>query len=203
MPSPYLPVNQDWDIKPRSPTCAQCLQPFEDGQEYISALLFTEGGYQRQDYCQKCQAAHPPERTELISQWKGVFHLPPPPAPEPLNRENVERMLRDLMEQADASRMNVIYILAVMLERRRILVEKDVQQHDNGRLTRIYEHRHTGETFLITDPMLDLDRLEQVRQEVLALLESQAPTDTATPDTTAPNAAAPDPTPSGQPSKTT
>ncbi len=189
MPSPYFSANPDWDIKPRSPACTQCQQPFNDGQEYVSALLFNQDGYQRQDHCRQCWAARPPERAALVSQWKGIFRAPPPPAPEPLNRENVERMLRDLMEQADPARLNVIYILAVMLERRRILAEKDVQQRPDGRLARIYEHRRTAENFLIVDPWLDLDQLEHVRQEVLELLEGPAqPTATAPP-------AAPEPPP--------
>ncbi len=175
MPNPYFGANPDWDIKPRSPACAQCQQPFNDGQEYVSALLFNKEGYQRQDHCLACWAARPAPRATLVSQWKGVFRAPPPAAPEPLNRENVERMLRDLMEQADPARLNVIYILAVMLERRRILIEKDVQQRPDGRLTRVYEHRRTAETFLIADPMLDLEQLDHVRQEVLDLLNLPAP----------------------------
>lgn len=167
-------LNPDWDIKPRAISCAQCQTPFQDGQDYVSALLFGDEGYQRQDHCVACWAARPVEPTALVSLWRGVFHAPPPPAPQPLNRENVERMLRDLMASNELSRLNVIYILAVILERRRILIEKDVRKRPDGQLTRIYEHRKTGETFLIADPMLDLNQLEHVRREVEELIEGES-----------------------------
>lgn len=163
-------LNQDWDIKPRGITCARCETTFQDNQEFVSALLFNQTGYQRQDYCHNCWATQPLEMTAVVSQWKTIFHAPPPPAPQPLNRENVERMLRELMASEEPNRLNVIYILAVMLERRRVLIEQDVQKRPDGLLTRVYEHRRTGETFLITDPMLELDQLEHVRQEVNDLL---------------------------------
>lgn len=183
-------LNPDWDIKPRGLACAQCAAAFQDAQEYVSALLFTSEGYQRQDHCLACWTAQPAPRATLVSQWKGIFRAPPAPAPEPLNRENVERMLRELMEHADSARLNVIYILAVILERRRILIEKDVQKRPDGLLTRVYEHRRTGETFLITDPMLALDQLEHVRREVQELIDGPAappmagagPVDALTPD---------------------
>ena len=37
-------------------------------------------------------------------------------------------------------------------------------------ITRIYEHTKTGEVFVIPDPQLRLDQIEQVQQEVAALL---------------------------------
>jgi hypothetical protein len=57
-----------------------------------------------------------------------------------------------------------------MLERNRLLVERDLQTNDQGTLIRVYEHKKTGETFLIPDPKLRLDQLEVVQQEVITLL---------------------------------
>jgi hypothetical protein len=74
------------------------------------------------------------------------------------------------MEDNDSEHRNVIYILAVMLERKRILVERDVQR-DEGEITlRIYEHRETGESFLVPDPRLGFDALESLQEEVIAML---------------------------------
>ena len=64
----------------------------------------------------------------------------------------------------------MVFILTVMLERKRILAEKDVQIRDDGVKVRIYEHKKTGETFLVSDPGLKLAELEQVQEEVVALL---------------------------------
>ena len=74
------------------------------------------------------------------------------------------------MEGEDPAKLNTIYILAVMLERKRILAEQDVQIREDGAKVRVYEHRKTGETFIITDPGLKLTELTSVQAEVVAML---------------------------------
>ncbi len=101
--------------------------------------------------------------------------MPAPPPEETLKKETAESLLRQFMEDEDASRRNAIYILAVMLERRRTLVEKDVQVRKDGIKVRVYEHRKTGETFLVPDPELRLAELGHVQEEVVALLSGREP----------------------------
>jgi len=160
---------QDWDIKPRGSTCGACQTAFADRSVCYSSLVFGESGYARQDLCEACWTQRQREGKPSYSVWQGVFRAPPPPAEEPLKKENAENLLRKLMEVPDPARANVIYILAVMLERKKVLVERDVQTHD-GVMTRAYEHKRTGETFLIVDPRLKLTELESVQGEVVALL---------------------------------
>ena len=162
---------QDWDIKPRDEACHACGTAFEDRQVYHSCLVFGDAGYTRADYCAVCWQQHADTHASY-SVWQGVFRLPPPEPEEPLKKETAESLLRRLMEEEDPAHVNVIYILAVMLERKRILAEKDVQTHEDGSMIRIYEHRKSGETFLVPDPRLSLDQLEPVQEQVLAMLGS-------------------------------
>jgi hypothetical protein len=165
---------QDWDIKPREEACAGCQTPFADEQAYFSALVFDTNGYKRADYCEKCWLAKDEETVLPYSMWQGVYRMPAPEPEEPLKKETAETLLRKLMEDDDPTKANVIYILAVMLERNRLLVERDIQKNENGTLIRVYEHRKTGETFLVPDPRLRLDQLETVQQEVIAMLGGPA-----------------------------
>jgi uncharacterized protein (DUF2384 family) len=87
-----------------------------------------------------------------------------------LKKETAESLLRQFMETDDPSRRNAIFILAVMLERRRVLAERDVQAREDGVKVRVYEHRKTGETFLVPDPGLKLAELAHVQREVMDLL---------------------------------
>ena len=163
---------QEWDIKPRDESCRECNQPFADQQPCFSSLVFSDEGYQRADYCETCWA----EKTKSLSSysaWRGIFRLPPPEPEEVLKKETAESLLRRMMEDADEVKINVIYILAVMLERKRVLVERDVQFPGDGTMVRIYEHRKTGETFLVPDPRLQLDELEEVQEQVVAMLGGQ------------------------------
>lgn len=165
---------QDWDIKPRGEGCSDCQTPFADQQTYFSALVFDTNGYRRADYCEKCWLVKDEETILPYSMWQGVYRMPPPEPEEALKKETAETLLRKLMEDDDPTKANVIYILAVMLERNRLLVERDIQTHENGALVRVYEHRKTGETFLIPDPRLRLDQLGTVQEEVIAMLGGPA-----------------------------
>ena len=166
-------MNQpEWNIKAPSAACQVCGRAFADQEPLVSRLTFGTEGYERCDCCNGCwQEA---QKAESLSTWKSVFRVPPPPVPEPIRRETAESMLRQFMETEDPSRRNVIFILAVMLERRRILVERDVKTREDGLKVRFYEHRKTGEIFVVPDPGLRLDELEQVQQEVITLLGGPA-----------------------------
>ena len=63
------------------------------------------------------------------------------------------------------------FILAVMLERKRLLKVKEQLHRDNQRVF-VYEHPKTGDVFTILDPQLQLNQLELVQHDVAALLES-------------------------------
>ncbi len=165
--------DQEWDIKSRADACGVCERKFDDNEEFFAKLSFADGGYQRLDCCLKCWEEQ--NASDAISTWKSMFHLPPPPTPEALRKETAESLLRQLIEDDDAESLNTIYILAVMLERRRILVEKDVQKREDGMLIRVYEYRKTGEVFLIPDPQLKLSELEHVQEEVVLKLGGQPP----------------------------
>lgn len=159
---------QDWEIRSRGEACSQCERGFADGESFYARLLFGPEGYQREDFCVACWAAVADQ--PAMSIWQSVFRLPPPPPPETLKKETAESLLRKLIDEDEQRHANPIYILAVMLERRRILIERDVQVREDGIKLRVYEHRHTNESFVIPDPELRLAELEHVQEEVVALL---------------------------------
>lgn len=165
---------QEWDIKPRGSGCSGCQKPFEDRQPCVSALVFGEQGYVRGDYCAVCWETAE-KMAAPYSTWRGVFRKPAPPPEDPLKKETAESLLRRLIQDGEPETHNVRFILAVMLERKRLLVERDAKLQEDGSLIRIYEHRRTGETFVINDPRLGLDQIEAVQQEVMAMLGAPEP----------------------------
>ena len=170
-----LPVmNQEWDIKPRGKACAACQTVFAEGHVYHARLLVDAQGYVRADFCEPCWSQRI-EGEPYFSAWQGVFRLPPQDPPKtPLRQETAETLLRQCMAADDPTRKNVIYILAVMLERKRVLVEREVRPRADGARIVVYEHRKTGESFIILDPQLKLNALAEVQNEVIALLADPA-----------------------------
>jgi len=160
---------QDWDIRPRGHSCRGCEQVFSDGQACHSALTFDDGGYTRSDYCAACWDVRQTQGP-MVSVWQSVYQAPPPKAEEPVKKETAETLLRRFIEDTDTDRRGVMFILAVMLERNKTLIERHVQPREDGAISRVYEHRQTGETFVIIDPRLRLDELDAVQEEVVVLL---------------------------------
>jgi len=128
--------------------------------------------FRRSDVCATCWPAKFPDAQSLpglMSHWQG-FYEAPPPVTEAIQKETAETLLRKLIEQNDPAHAPAGYILAVMLERKRILKVKEQIMREGQRIF-IYEHPKTGDIFTIADPNLRLDQLEVVQRDVAALLE--------------------------------
>lgn len=170
----------EWDIQPRAHACTGCQQPFTDKQPYHTFLSMAATGYARRDLCGTCHAAA--SREGVLSYWQGEYKAPPPPAPEPIQKETAETLLRKLVESTDPGHSAARYILAVMLERKRILKHRDtVADAEKGDLL-IYEHAQSGESFTVPDPHLRLDQLQEVQAHVAELLSPSAPKTEAGPN---------------------
>lgn len=162
----------EWNIQPRSRVCGKCSVPFADKATYHALLYFGSEGYQRLDLCEACFDVQARETAECY--WQGEYKLPPPPAPEPIQRDVAEVLLRRLLENDAAEMAGARYILAVMLERKRVLKHQDTVRRPDGTEWLAYEHTKSGESFLILDPKLRLDQLDEVREQVMQLLAHPA-----------------------------
>jgi hypothetical protein len=163
-------MSQEWNIRSRGHVCTVCQQPLVDRAPVISALREVHGGYERFDCHPECWKTL--ERDwEPFSQWDGVYFAPVREAKkDPLKKEDAGELLRHLVTLDDPQMKNVVYVLAVMLERSKILVERDAKPQEDGTILRVYEDRKNGDTFVILDPRLRLENLGDVQRQVVELL---------------------------------
>jgi hypothetical protein len=163
----------EWNIQSRAHACTACERPFADKEAYHTLLFDERSGFLRSDICQACWQKQfsdgARDRKGFVSYWQGVYEAPPPPT-EAIQKETAESLLRKLIELNDPRYMPAGYILAVMLERKRLLKVKEQIQRDGQRVF-IYEQPGTGDLFTIIDPALQLNQLAQVQHDVAALLE--------------------------------
>jgi hypothetical protein len=192
----------DWNIQSRARQCQACGRSFTDKQVYHTLLLDERQAYLRLDVCEPCwQAQHSEgasDRKGFVSHWQGLYELPPAAPPDAIQKETAETLLRKLMGLNDPRYAATAYILAVMLERKRLLKVKE-QLHGEGRRVFIYEHPRSGDLFTIPDPQLLLNQLEQVQRDVADLLEHGLPADSSAGEPGAPDPTLPAATPAGQP----
>ena len=160
-------MQADWDIKSRAHACSRTGREFAEGEFFYTMLVREGEGFRREDLCEEAWA----ERNDNIvpfSFWRSKYEPPAPPPPEPIAKDDAEGLLRRLIEENDPARGNARYILALMLERKRML--RPVQSSDDDML--VYEHVATGETLVLANPKLGLDRLPEIQAEVAELLGS-------------------------------
>jgi hypothetical protein len=168
----YPRLITEWNIQSRGHGCEVCGRQFADKESYHTLLVDEKSEFRRSDVCATCWPAKFADAQSLpglISHWQGVYEAPPP-VTEAIQKETAETLLRKLIEQNDPAHAPAGYILAVMLERKRILKVKEQIMRDGQRIF-IYEHPKTGDVFTIADPDLHLDQLEVVQRDVAALLE--------------------------------
>ena len=110
----------------------------------------------------------------FISHWQGRYQSPPPPPPEAIRKDTAESLLRKLSEKKLPHYAGALYILAVMLERKRVLKVRG-QVREKGQRIFIYEHAKTGDVFTIAEPDLSAEKLGRIQHDVAELMEKGLP----------------------------
>ncbi|MEX1010395.1 MAG: hypothetical protein WEC72_03510, partial [Chthoniobacterales bacterium] len=113
-------MHQDWEICKRSDTCTATQHPFTEGEFFYTAIYRDGEGFRREDLSEEAWNARPAE-PQPFSFWRSKFEMPPPPPAEPLAKQDAESILRNLISENSAHTINARYILALMLERKRLL----------------------------------------------------------------------------------
>jgi hypothetical protein len=164
-------MQTDWTIQSRSGRCAVTGRDFAEGEFFYTLLFRERGDYRREDLSEEAWKERQADAKAALpySFWRSKFE-PTPVVPEALAKETAEDLLRNYMNAGDEGHANARYILALMLERKRILKQIEAKEEDHGR-TLVYEHVKTGEVFIVPDPGLRLDQIEAVQNEVAALLK--------------------------------
>lgn len=164
----------EWNIQARAHACQACHKPFANKELFHTLLFDHKQAYERLDVCVNCWTTQfsqgATDRKGFVSYWQSAYTVPPAAPPDPIQKETAESLLRKLVEQNDPGHSGARFILAVMLERKRLLKIKAQLVEDHQRVF-VYEHAKTGDLFQIPDPNLKLDQLEGVQRDVANLLE--------------------------------
>jgi hypothetical protein len=163
------PLPNEWAITHRADACAVTHRPFAPGEYFYTLLYHGADGYRREDLSEEAWKSRN-ENIQPFSFWKSRYEPLPPKPVEPLPRENAEQLFRRLIA-SQSPPANACYVLAAMLERKRVLKQVKTEQNANGPVL-LYEQPTTGDVFVVPDPQLCLDELEAVQNEVAELLRT-------------------------------
>lgn len=168
-----MALPQKWSISARSHSCSLSGEKFTDGQTFYTAIYPDpdSSGYLRRDFSESSWSQRPAAYQRPFSSWKNTYHAPEKEDTETVTREDAKTLLTRLLEEDEEHTENTRYILALMLERKKLLRETDHQRTPSGTL-RIYEHRNSKEILIIRDPNIPLSELPALQLEVSALLNN-------------------------------
>jgi hypothetical protein len=160
----------EWEIKARSRVCSRSQTPFNDGDTIWTLLFREKAGFDREDVSEETWQQLK-DTVQPFSFWRSTYQAPRPAPPEPIQKESVEALLRRLIQEDRSEHLSARYVLAAMLERKKILKPVDIRENNDEKIL-IYEHAKSGEVFLIVDPQLRLDQLDTVQEQVSSLLSA-------------------------------
>ena len=169
-----MAIAESWHVRSRARECAVTHQPFSDGETIITALYPDpeSSGYLRRDYGADGWESARADGDKPFSFWRSTYTGPAvDEAANAIAKLSPEELLRRLVDEDEDHTENTRYILAIMLERRKILKEADTQRLPDG-ILRVYEHRKSGEVYIVKDPDIPLADVEALQQEVFTLLEN-------------------------------
>jgi len=154
----------EWNIKSRSESCQVTGKLFGDEEWFYTVLNDKIEGVQRQDCSTEAweQFQHSPDE---LSFWRSQFKASPPAAAEAVGKEDAESELRRLLSEPKAADVKVCFLLALLLERKRILKARERYARDGQKYV-LYEHMGTQETFIVPEVEFKLADLDSLREEL-------------------------------------
>lgn len=168
----------DWEIQGLAKFCQHCQTEFRDGDKFHSFLVVAQDGLPaRNDFCETCDGQdrfNEASQPDLYSHWQGQAKIVvTPPRTQPLPYEKFELLLRKYIVSKESRDQKFSYILALLLERKKILISCDSVQKDEMKKFLVYEHAHTAESFILEDPHLSLDQVEEVQKELKGMMDEE------------------------------
>lgn len=156
---------QEFSIHRSSRKCHKGDRPFEPGERYYSAVLQRGSELVRQDFSKEHWHG-PPEKT--VGWWVNQM-----PAKRTGKRTLAPTMvlldaLEKLCEQPEDS--DLAYLLAVLLIRRRLLTEQQIEPAEDDPNHLHLNHSSNGREFLVPVSMPTPDRVETLHQKLIELL---------------------------------
>ena len=159
---------EEWSISKTLGQCCGTGKEIAAGEEYFSALVETDEGLQRRDFCIEYWQANKPE---VYCFWKTRQPLPDEKKQVFIDDEMLMAFFERLSEETEQEKVNFRFVLALVLMRKRKL-KYDGTKKDNRR--ELWRLRVVGEDRFVdvADPHLDQQQIEQLTSQIGRILQT-------------------------------
>jgi hypothetical protein len=156
----------DYQIQPNSRRCAVSGREMRPGERFFSALIDENHQFVRKDFSAEAWQGPPPG---AFSFWTGHVSAANDKLKPRFDDDLLEDCFQRLEGQAEPSRVNFRYVVALLLmRRRRFRFETSVVQDGVERM--ILRCLRTDQKHEVVNPQLSDDEMAQVQDEVFNVL---------------------------------
>lgn len=162
----------EWNIGKNSKKCLSCEADFRDKDEFFSALYDDSDNFTRKDFCPNCWSEC--DKHSIFSFWKSkVIAGAEPPRTAIDANVILDLFLKLEHETSERAKINLRYVLALFLMRKRLLkLKSSPMQEDNETL--ILHYPKENREIKLFNPKLTSDEIIKITDEVKMLLDNPA-----------------------------
>lgn len=158
----------EWEINKPLGQCSGTDKIIEYGEEYFAALVETEEGLQRRDFCADYWQEKKPS---VFCHWKSKLPNPDQKKNIFINDDMLMAFFERLEKETDEEKVNFRFVLTLILMRKRRL-KYDSSKTEDGKET--WRMRITGvnEFVEVVNPHLDEEQIEQLSSQLGQILQA-------------------------------
>ena len=158
----------EWEVDKPLGQCYGTGRKIEYGEEYFGALVETDEGLQRRDFCADYWEE---EKPDVFCYWK--TRLPQPNQKKQIfvDDEMLLAFFERLGKETEQEKVNFRFVLALILMRKRRLKYDATRVEDAKEIWRL---RITGEkqSIEVINPHLDEEQIEQLSSQIGQILQA-------------------------------
>ena len=145
----------------------------QPGEEFVAVLKEVNEEFQREDYCPACWEASPQNGGDLLGVWQSRVPEPREKKKLFIDDDLLVNFFHRLAGADGASRINLRFVLTLVLMRKKLLVYDRMDKLPDG--TEVWKMHLKGsqEIHEVTNPRLDDEKIAEVSGNLSEILEGQ------------------------------
>jgi hypothetical protein len=158
----------EWEINKPLGQCCGSGKKIKYGEEYFGALVETEQGLQRRDFCVDYWEK---ERPNVFCYWKTKLPHPDQKKQIFVDDQMLMAFFERLAEETEQEKINFRFVLALILMRKRRLKYDSTRTQDGKEIwcLRIVGDKQTVE---VINPHLDQEQIKQLSSQIGQILQT-------------------------------
>jgi hypothetical protein len=157
----------EWEIEKPLGHCWGTGEKIEHGQDYFAALVETEQGLARRDFCTDYWEQ---EKPQVFCYWKSKLPQPGQKKQIFVDEQMLMTFFERLAEETEQEKVNFRFVLALVLMRKRRFKYDSSRVQDDTEIWRLRVVGGNKEFIEVINPQLDEDQVAQLSSQIGEIL---------------------------------